>query len=85
VILKAENNANVTIRLTNSGTKPHDLVVQCLTANGCTTCFPSASKIAGVAPGASASVTFAVPPVEGIYGFASDLPGDGFSGQFIVQ
>jgi uncharacterized cupredoxin-like copper-binding protein len=85
LILKAQNGSQVTLTVKNGGTKPHDFTVGCIVANGCTACFPNEAKVATVAPGASATVTFTTPPVEGIYDFSSDIPGDGFSGQFIVQ
>jgi hypothetical protein len=101
-ILKAQNVASITLTLTNTGTKPHDFVIDCAATpngNGCpqTSCFGDAAKIAPVAPGGSATATFATPNAEGIYVFRSDLPGDtqtaadggggvtGLVGQFIVQ
>jgi hypothetical protein len=89
-ILKAQNDATVTLTLTNSGTKPHDFVVDCLATpngTGCptTSCFPAAATIPAVAPGATATATFVTPLPEGIYVFRSDQPGDAQTGQFIVQ
>lgn len=90
VILKAQNDALVTLTLTNTGTTPHNLVVDCLPTpndNGCPTeaCFPDEAKIAALEPGESASTTFLTPLPEGIYDFRSDLAGDTQSGQFILQ
>jgi hypothetical protein len=85
VILKAQNNGQVTLTVKNTGTKPHDFVVQCLTAQGCTACFPDSAKVAPVAPGATATATFTAPGLEGIYTIGSDVPGDAFTGQFILQ
>jgi hypothetical protein len=84
-ILKSQNNGNVTLTVKNTGTKPHDFVVQCLTASGCTGCFPDTSKVPALQSGESKVVTFTAPPLEGIYAFSSDLPGDTMTGQFIVQ
>jgi hypothetical protein len=90
VILPAQNLATVTLTLKNTGTRPHDFVIECLATpngNGCpaTSCFPDASAIGSVAPDASATTTFTTPNPEGIYVFHSDLPGDTQSGQFIVK
>lgn len=98
-ILKAQNVGQVTVTLTNAGSRPHDFAVGCTTIAfaGCpaTYCFPDTAHIASVAPGASATTTFVLPYVEGIYDFVSDLPGDsqiasdggasGIWGQFVVQ
>jgi hypothetical protein len=90
VILKAQNDAWVTLTLTNTGTAPHNWVVDCIPTpndNGCPTegCFPTEAKLAATLPGDSATVTFLTPLPEGIYEFRSDLPGDTQSGQFILQ
>jgi hypothetical protein len=89
-ILKAQNRASVTLRLTNIGTAPHDFAVDCLpTPNdqGCpsTSCFPDASAVGSLGPDATATVTFVTPNPEGIYTFRSNLPGDTQVGQFVVQ
>jgi hypothetical protein len=81
VILKTQNLANVTLTLTNAGTKPHDLVVDCMGS----ACFPDAASIPPLAPDATASTHFVAPYTEGIYVFRSDLPGDTQTGQFILQ
>jgi hypothetical protein len=80
-ILKTENLANVTLTLTNAGTKPHDFVVECMGS----TCFPDASTIPPVSPDASRTVQFVAPYTEGLYTFRSNLPGDTQVGQFILQ
>jgi hypothetical protein len=80
-ILKTQNLANITLTLTNAGTKPHDFVVDCMGS----TCFPDASSIPPVPPDASATTRFVAPYTEGIYVFRSDLPGDTQTGQFILQ
>ena len=99
IILKAQNLAQTTIALTNTGTRPHDFVVGCvpLRAPGCPSqvCFPPRANIATLAPGGVATTTFVTPYLEGIYDFRSDLAGDspiaidggirGLQGQFVVQ
>jgi hypothetical protein len=99
IILKAQNNSQVTLTLKNAGTKPHDLVMGCVDVHypGCPAqfCFPPEANIPSVAPGESATTTYTTPYVEGIYTFASDLPGDaqtssdggmsGLWGQFVLQ
>lgn len=100
IILKAQNLGQVTLQLTNNGTRPHDFVVDCLpTPNdqGCPpqSCFPAAASLAPLAPGASVTTTFVTPNPEGIYTFHSDVAGDsgqgadggltGLWGQFVIQ
>lgn len=82
-VLKAQNSANITLKVTNTGTKPHGLTVECLVVNGCSSCFPEAAKVAPLAPGEAITVRFVAPEVEGIYSVVSD--GDSFAGQFILQ
>ena len=88
--IAVQNFGTVTVTLTNVGTRPHDLVVQCIpsglpaTCMVQTSCFPgSAASVPGyitivpsVEPGMSATVTFMAPAVEGAYQFVSDDPGD---------
>lgn len=85
VILKAQNSGNVTLTVKNTGTKPHSFVVQCLTTQGCTACFPDGAKVAPLEPGATTTVKFVAPEQEGIFTIASDVPGDTFTAQFILQ
>jgi hypothetical protein len=100
VILKVQNLGNVTLTLTNSGTTPHDFVVECIPQDiaGCPSqsCFPAAANIAALQPGASSTTTFVAPNPVGIYNFRSDVGGDsqldaddggvtGLWGQFVVQ
>jgi hypothetical protein len=80
-ILKTENFAQVTLTLTNTGTKPHDFVVECMGS----ACFPTGSSIPALAPDASSTVQFDAPGTEGVYNYRSDLPGDTQAGQFILQ
>jgi hypothetical protein len=80
-ILKCQNLANVTLTMTNAGTREHDFVVDCMGSS----CFPDAAAIAPLTPDASATVHFVAPYTEGIYTFRSDLPGDTQTGQFILQ
>jgi hypothetical protein len=99
VILKAQNLGQVTITLTNAGTRPHDLVFGCIpvTFPGCPAqqCFPAGANLLPVQPGQSATTMFMTPNPEGIYDFRSDVAGDselegdggetGIWGQFVVQ
>jgi hypothetical protein len=90
IILKAQDNATVTLTLANEGTRPHDFVVDCIptpNGEGCPSmsCFPDEANIGPLEPGASATTTFVAPHPEGIYVFRSDLPGDTQTGQFVVQ
>jgi hypothetical protein len=86
-IVATQNDAQVTLTLTNKGTKPHGFAVGC--ANVCsayptlpagcspTACFPSNASIAPIAPGASATITFDTPTPDGlIYPFTSNEPAD---------
>ncbi|HEX4512448.1 MAG TPA: hypothetical protein VH054_02895 [Polyangiaceae bacterium] len=90
LILESQNDATITLTLTNDGTTPHDFVVDCLpTPNdqGCptTSCFPADASVAPLSPGQSSTITFITPLVEGIYTFRSDVAGDAQTGQFILQ
>jgi hypothetical protein len=87
-IISTQNDAMVTLTLTNMGTTPHGFAVGC--ANVCpayptlpagcspTVCFdPSYSSIAPLAPGASMTITFDTPTPDGlIYPFNSNEPSD---------
>jgi hypothetical protein len=94
-ILQSENLAQVTLTLTNMGTKPHGFQVECIATSapaGCLprSCFPDGSAIPPLGPGASATVVFDTPSAEGIYAFESSEPGDGAvsglnDGQFILM
>jgi hypothetical protein len=86
-ILASQNDAQVTITLKNSGTKPHGFEVGCTSVlsaypdlpAGCktTACFPAGATIAPLAPGASATITFDTPtPDNLIYPFKSSEPAD---------
>jgi hypothetical protein len=79
--ITVENAATVTLTLSNVGSKPHDLAVQCMAtpnSRGCPeqSCFPPGANIPALGPGQNATTTFVVPTVEGAYPFVSDLPGD---------
>jgi hypothetical protein len=89
--ITTQNLQTVTLTLTNVGTKPHDMVVECIPSGlpaGCarTSCFPNPAD-AGMAPGSvtlvpivqpgeSKTVMFVTPAIEGAYPFISDVPGD---------
>src|SRR5262245_21627835 len=80
-IVKTQNRSNVTLTLTNAGTKPHGFGVDRLAtpnSNNCptTSCFPAEATIAPIAPGASVTVRLTTPPVEGIYTYRSTASGD---------
>ncbi len=87
MILATQNDAQATVTLTNSGTKPHGFVVGCTNSAstypdlpaGCSSvvCFPTNASITGLAPGASQTITFDTPTPDGlIYPFTSGEPGD---------
>jgi subtilase family serine protease len=94
-ILTTQNLAQVTLTVKNVGTKAHGFEVECKSVTaprGCakTSCFPGASTIPPLAPGASETVHFATPYPEGIYTFKSNAPADSAvkalnEGQFILM
>jgi hypothetical protein len=94
-ILQSENLAQITLTLTNMGTKPHGFEVECIPTSapaGCPrmSCFSDGSTIAPLAPGATMTVTFDTPSPEGIYTFKSSASGDSAvsglnDGQFILM
>jgi hypothetical protein len=86
-IIATQNSSQVTLTLTNDGTKPHGFQVGCVSVcgqypslpAGCPSrvCFPTGATIAPIAPGTSATVTFATPvPDNVIYPFSSSAPDD---------
>jgi hypothetical protein len=86
-IIATQNESQVTLKLTNSGTKPHGFKVGCVSVcssyptlpAGCSpkACFPSNSTIAPIAAGTSATITFDTPTPDGlIYPFSSSAPDD---------
>jgi hypothetical protein len=89
--IATQNLGDVTLTLTNIGTKPHDMVIECIPSGlpaGCvrSSCFPnpadagstpgSITLIPTLQPGESKTVTFVTPAIEGGYIFISDEPGD---------
>jgi hypothetical protein len=100
-VLTTQNDAQVTLTLQNTGTKPHGFQVDCTGVTlsyptvppGCPTiaCFPSNSLIPPLAPGASATITFDTPVPDGlIYPFRSSEPDDAavpglHDGQWVVM
>jgi hypothetical protein len=87
-IIATQNESQVTLTLTNSGTKPHGFQVGCV--NVCSTyptlppgcspeaCFPVSATIAPIAAGTKATITFDTPTPDGlIYPFSSSEPSDG--------
>jgi hypothetical protein len=86
-VLNTQNDASITLTLTNMGTKPHGFTVGCTSVTpaypslpaGCPSmaCFPAAATIAPIAPGTTATITFSTPtPDNLIFPFSSDAPGD---------
>jgi hypothetical protein len=86
-VISTQNDAQVTLTLTNKGTTPHGFEVECTNATpsypvlpaGCsaTVCFPGDSTIAPIAPGATTTITFDTPTPDGLlYPFKSSAPGD---------
>lgn len=91
-IVKTQNMSNVTLVLTNNGTRPHGFSIDCYptpNARACPpqVCFPNEATIAPIAPGASATVAFPTPAYEAIYTYRSTADGDTAltTGQFILQ
>jgi hypothetical protein len=86
-LLSTQNDAEVTLTLTNKGTKDHGFKVGCTSVlpsypnlpAGCPTsaCFPANSFIAPIAPNTSKTITFDTPTPDGlIYPFTSNEPAD---------
>jgi hypothetical protein len=90
IVFPGQNTADVTLTLTNQGTGVGGFSIDCLptpNSDGCPTqsCFPDSHVIEPIAPGASATVVFKIPEVEGIYTFRALRDDDARTGQFIVQ
>ena len=89
--IAVQNTSNVTLTITNVGTKPHSFRVACRPTElpaGCPqmSCFPDAANAPAIAPGDSVTLTFATPAVEGEYQFTSDEPGDdALVGEFVLM
>jgi hypothetical protein len=86
-ILATQNDAQATVTLTNTGTKPHGFKVGCVSVlssypnlpSGCPrdSCFASNAEIPPLAPGESATITFDTPtPDNLIYPFTSNEAAD---------
>jgi hypothetical protein len=86
-IIATQNDAQVTLTLTNMGTKPHGFQVKPASVCpaypnlpvGCSpeASFPAGSTIPTLAPGASMTVTFDTPTPDGLlYPFYSPVPAD---------
>lgn len=86
-----QNSSEVMLTLVNVGTTPHSFVIDCIDSelpSGCpqTSCFPPEAQIAPLDPGASATIEFVTPAVEGAYPFRSDVPGDEeLIGRFVLN
>ncbi len=89
--IEIQNSTEVTLTVTNAGTKPHSFVVGCIPSGlppGCsrTSCFPKAANIPPLDAGGSTTVEFVVPRVEGTYPVSSDVPGDeALAAEFVVN
>ena len=89
-ILAAQNDAQVTLTLTNDGTTPHGFKVGCTSVASAYPDLPAGCSSTSCFP-ASATITFVTPPADGlIYPFTSNEPSDGAvaglsSGQFSVM
>ncbi len=86
-IIATQNESQVTLTLTNNGTKPHGFQVGCVNVcssyptlpPGCSpeACFPANATIAPIPAGAKATITFDTPTPDGlIYPFSSSEPSD---------
>jgi hypothetical protein len=86
-VIGTQNDARVTLTLTNKGTVAHGFQVGCVSVcgsyprlpAGCSplSCFPAGSAIPPMAPGASTTITFDTPTPDGLlYPFSSSAPGD---------
>jgi hypothetical protein len=86
-IIATQNSAQITLTLTNTGTKPHGFQVGCVSVcssystlpAGCSSqaCFPPGATIAPIEPGTSQTVTFITPVPDGLlYPFSSSAPDD---------
>ena len=87
MLLNTQNNATVTLMLTNAGTTAHGFAVDCVSVLTAypklpamcptTSCFPDSSMIAPLAPGATQTITFSTPTADNlIYPFRSSEPAD---------
>ena len=98
--IAVQNLSNVKLTITNVGSKPHSFKVACIPTElpaQCPqmSCFPDAASVPAIDPGASVTVEFATPAVEGAYPFTSEEPGDvttdedgkltGLLGQFVLM
>ncbi len=89
--IAVQNTSTVILTITNVGTKPHSFHVACRPSElpaGCsqTSCFPDEAQVPAIDPGASVTVTFRTPAVEGEYAFTSDEPGDeALVGEFVLM
>jgi hypothetical protein len=84
-ILKAQNSGVITLTVRNTGSKAHGFSIECLNVQGCTSCFPATAKIDQLASGAQKTLKFTAPEQEGIFTIKSEVEGDTFTAQFILQ
>ncbi|HTA93783.1 MAG TPA: hypothetical protein VK745_29605 [Polyangiaceae bacterium] len=98
--IAVQNLSNVTLTLTNVGTRPHSLQLACIPTGLPATCpqmscFPGNANIPPLAPGDSVTTSFTTPAVEGAYQFTSTVAGDspvaadggvtGLVGEFVLM
>ena len=89
--IAVQNTSNVTLTITNVGSKPHSFHVACRATDlpaGCPqmSCFPDEANVPAIAPGDRVTVMFSTPAVEGEYEFTSDEPGDeALVGEFVLM
>jgi hypothetical protein len=89
ILVKTQNQSNVTLTLENNGTEEAGFIVDCLPTpndDGCAqeSCFPDEAMIDPIPPGESETVEFQAPEVEGEYVFSA-APGDDRAGQFVLD
>jgi hypothetical protein len=81
-LISTQNDSQITLTLTNTGTRPHGFTVGCTTTvapAGCSphVCFPDTATIEPIAPGVTKTITFDTPTPDGIiYPFRSSEPAD---------
>lgn len=89
-ILSVENNAEVTLTLTNEGTRAHGFQIDCLPTpndDNCPleSCFPDEARILPIDPGETKTIVFETPLVEGLYTVRSRDQEDTPRAQIIIE
>lgn len=90
--IAVQNSANVTLVISNVGSKPHSFAIACrptglpAECNQPTSCFPKGANVSAIEPGDRVTVQFKTPVVEGEYQFTSEEPGDqDLIGEFVLM